>query len=323
MNLGIVGAGTIVPDFLVASSHVKDIKIRGISGQEKDLEVMEKLANQYRIDNVYTDYKELLKSEIEIVYVAVPNHLHYQFAKEALESGKHVLLEKPFASTYQQAEELLALAKANNIAIFEAISNQYLPNYNKTKELLASLGDVKIVQLNYSQYSRRYDAFKAGTILPVFNPHMSGGALMDLNVYNIHFIVGLFGEPSKVRYIANIEKEIDTSGILTLEYPTFQCVAIGAKDCQSPVSINIQGDKGFIHSDDPANVYNHFVFGMNTGTKTNFELNKGENRLYFEIEKFISLLKQNNLKEILQYNQHSLKVMKILDEARRQVGIKI
>lgn len=73
------------------------------------------------------------------------------------------------------------------------------------------MGDVKIVQLNYSQYSSRYEAFKQGQIAPVFDPKKAGGALMDLNVYNIHFVAGLFGEPKAVHYYPNMKKGVDTS----------------------------------------------------------------------------------------------------------------
>ena len=98
--------------------------------------------------------------------------------------------------------------------------------YNKIKELLPELGDIKIVVSNFSQYSSRYDAFKSGTILPAFDYTKAGGSLMDLNIYNIHFIVGLFGEPKDVHYFPNIEHNIDTSGILILEYDNFKCVSL-------------------------------------------------------------------------------------------------
>lgn len=94
------------------------------------------------------------------MYVALPNHLHYTFAKKAVENKKHVIVEKPFASTYGQAEELVRIAGQNQVVVFEAISNQYMPNYQKTRELVKELGDIKIVQLNYSQYSRRYDLLR-------------------------------------------------------------------------------------------------------------------------------------------------------------------
>lgn len=321
MKVGIVGAGTIVPDFLEASQHIENMQVTSIIGQDNDLKRMEELSLHYHIEYIYTDYQEFLLSDIDIVYIAVPNHLHYTFAKEALQKHKHVIVEKPFTSSYQEAFELIDFAQKHNLMIFEAISNQYLPNYLKTKDLLNQLGNIKIVQLNYSQYSRRYDLFKQGTILPVFDPQKSGGALMDINVYNIHFIVGLFGKPQSIIYSANIEKGIDTSGVLLLEYPHLRCVCIGAKDCSCPVSINIQGDQGFIHSDNPANVYQTFVLGMNSGENTSFSLNQNENRLYYELEYFINLLKQKDFEEIKKANQHTLDVMAILDEARSQVNI--
>lgn len=273
MKLGIVGAGTIVPDFLNAAKEIQDIEVVSISEQESDLKIMKKLAEENTINNIYTSYSDMLKDDIEIVYVAVPNSLHYKFAMEALEAGKNVILEKPFVSSYKEAKELIGFANEKKLFIFEAISNQYLPNY--------------------------------------------------LNVYNIHFILGLFGKPDKIQYIANVERNIDTSGILTLEYPTFKCVSIGAKDCKAPVTINIQGDKGFIHSDEPANVFNNFIKGSNLGEIKHYNLNSNKNRLFYEIKEFARVIKEKDYEVVAEYNNHTLNVIEILDEARKQVGIEI
>ena len=97
---------------------------------------------------------------------------------------------------------------------------------------------------NYSQYSRRYDALKNGTVLNVFNPEMEGGALMDLNVYNIAVMVMLFGKPQEVHYIANLEKGIDTAGELILKYPSLICESSSSKNSASQNILLIQGEKG-------------------------------------------------------------------------------
>lgn len=320
MKIGIAGAGLIIPDFLDALAHVKGAEPLAICGTEHDIARMEALQNTYRIPSIYTNYPSMLaREDIDTVYVAVPNHLHYAFAKQAIEAGKHVILEKPFASCLAQAMELVALSRAYGVMLHEAITNQYFPNYRKVKELLPRLGDIKIVELNYSQYSRRYDAFKAGEILPVFDPKKSGGALMDLNVYNIHFVVGLFGEPLSIRYHANVERGIDTSGMLFLQYPTFLCVLIAAKDCHAPVCINVQGDRGYIHSDAPANLFPHFFYGENGTDPIAFDLHDRKERLYYELQAFQTMSRE----EMEQRLQHSLVVMRILDEARMQVGIAI
>lgn len=321
MRIGIAGAGNIVPDFLEASKDIRNFEIVAISATINGLERMKKLSEKYGIKNIYTNYEDLLEDDIDVVYIAVPNNLHYEFAKKAIEKNKHIILEKPFASNYEEALELLELAQENRIMLFEAISNQYLPNYKKTKELLNELGDIKIVQLNYSQYSSRYDKFKQGEIAPVFDPKKSGGALMDLNVYNIYYIVGLFGAPKNILYTANVEKGIDTSGILILEYPTFKCVAIGAKDCKAPLSINIQGDKGYIHSGSAVNCYDDFVFAKNFEDEMRYSLNNNKHRLYYELEEFSRLYENENYDKFYEYNEKSLIVMKIVEMACRQIGL--
>jgi hypothetical protein len=72
---------------------------------------------------------------------------------------------------------------------------------------------------------------------------------MDLNLYNVHFVVGLFGEPMLVSYHPNLYRNgIDTSGILLLEYPDFICQCTGAKDCAAPGSVQLIGDAGRIRA---------------------------------------------------------------------------
>ena len=124
----------------------------------------------------------LEQADIDTVYIAVPNHLHASFTLQALAAGKHVIVEKPFASTDAEVAQVIEEARARGLFVYEAVSTLYLPNYLRIKEWLPRIGTVKIVTCNYSQYSSRYDAFCAGTVLPAFNPAMSGGALMDLGV---------------------------------------------------------------------------------------------------------------------------------------------
>lgn len=322
MKVAVLGVGTIVPDFLEAAEKIDELEIYALFGRVSSISKMKALQEEYKIPKIYYDFEELLADEnIDVIYVALPNHLHFSYAKKALQHKKHVIVEKPFASTYAQAMVLFDTARKQEVMIFEAISNQYMPNYKKTQELVKKIGDVKIVQLNYSQYSSRYDLFKKGIVHPVFDPEKSGGALMDINVYNIHYIVGLFGTPDRIRYSANIERGVDTSGILVLEYQGFQCVCIGAKDCKAPVSISVQGDKGYIHSNDASNRYENFYFSYNHGEPERFALNDGMPRLYYELRTFVDMVISEDWDELARFNRHTLDVMEILDGARQQVNI--
>lgn len=185
-------------------------------------------------------------------------------------AGKHAVLDKPFTSNLRETEQLTELAKRKGLFLFEAISTRYLPSYAKIQEWLPKIGTVKLAICNYSQFSRRYDTFRRGETLPAFDPAKSGGALMDLNVYNVHFLLVLFGAPEQVNYHANLEQGIDTSGILTLDYGGFQAVVVGAKDCAAPCGCLIQGAKGHIQQIGPANLGGRVILHLNGGTEEAF-----------------------------------------------------
>lgn len=316
MQIGIVGAGMTVPWFLEAAKLIPEMEVRALFArkEEKRKEICEK----YQVPVAYDSYEKLLADQsIDVLYLPVPNHLHYSFTKQALKAGKHVILEKPFTVTYEEAKKLAELTRAKGLVLFEAITNQYNANYEKVRELLPGLGDVKIVQLNFSQYSSRYEAFKQGNIAPVFDPAKAGGALMDLNVYNIHFVVGLFGEPKAIHYYPNMEKGVDTSGILVMEYPTFQCVCVAAKDCGAPLSVNIEGDKGCMFSHSNSGRFEEFSYQENKQEPIHYELARRDSIFAEELTAFTEYYVNKNQAELDRRLEHSLRVMKVLDAARR------
>lgn len=321
MKVGIVGSGMIVKDFLSITPYLRDFKLTAICGTKRSGQVMNELKSFYGIDKIFFDYDEFLNSGLDIVYIALPNNLHFQFTKKALEADKNVIIEKPIASTYKETAILSSLAKKRRLFIFEAINNQYLPNYKKIKELLPAIGNIKIVQCNYSQYSGRYNNFKKGIIQPAFNPEFSGGALMDLNIYNIHYAIGIFGKPVKFEYFPNIEKGIDTSGMLLMDYGAFKCICIGAKDCMAPGSVIIQGDNGYIHQNTPANICKGFELLLNDGTRTLINENKYDHRMINEFIEFIDMIRNDDIVKCYRMLEQSLMVSQIQTIARNKSGI--
>ncbi|MCT1175642.1 Gfo/Idh/MocA family protein [Pediococcus pentosaceus] len=323
MKLGIVGAGMIVKDFLTMTPLLPEIELKAITGTPHGIDNMEKLQIQYGIDRVYTDIDECLANEeIDTIYVAVPNHLHFAFAKKALEAGKNVICEKPFTLNLAELEELAELAQTKQLILLEAITNQYMMDYQKIKEAVPTLGEIKVVECNYSQYSSRYDAFKAGEVLPAFNPKFGGGALMDINIYNIHFVVGLLGAPSSVKYLANIEKDIDTSGILILNYPDTKVVCIGAKDSTATIRSTIQGTKGSVIVNGATNVLDNFDIESKAGIE-NFDFKQNSHRMYEEFKAFQRIIAEKDLKEAALRLQHSEEVLRVVEQALTDAHIQL
>ncbi|CAI3381312.1 Gfo/Idh/MocA family protein [Enterococcus cecorum] len=321
MKLAVLGTGKIVQEFLPMIQQVTDVELVALLSTPRSLDKAKEMQAQYQVQEVYTDYETLLgNATIDTVYVALPNHLHYQYTKAALLQGKNVICEKPFTLNAQQLQELIQIATEKRLILLEAITNQYLNNFLQIKKDLAQLGKIKIVECNYSQYSSRYDAFKEGKILPAFDPQKGGGALMDINIYNIHFIVGLFGKPEKVQYLANIERDIDTSGILVLDYGAFKAVCIGAKDSTAQIRSVIQGTDGSIEVLGATNEMPRYERRSKTEIEA-VNVNLDKHRMYQEFEKFTEVIDQKDLAFALEQLNHSLTVMQVVDQALESANL--
>lgn len=318
MNLGIVGAGMIVKDFLSFTHELPEIKLEAIVA--RNIENLKNLQSMYNIKEIYTDLDKCLSiSSIDTIYVAVPNNLHYTVAKKALKAGKNVICEKPFTLNYSEAVDLFQIAESKNLILIEAITNQYLPNYLEIKENLSQIGNIRLVECNFSQLSSRYEAFKKGIIAPVFDKNQGGGVLGDLNIYNIHFVVGLFGAPKNSEYYPNIVREVDTSGILILEYDEFKVVCIAAKDTYNNSYANIQGDKGLIKVIGTLNeVPNYIIKNNEVEMKVNKNIHK--HRMYSEFKKFIDVIDNKDFDFMEKQKEHSLAVMEVIDKSRKQIN---
>ena len=316
MKLAILGTGKIVEEVLPVLKEINGIELSAILSTPRSIEKAEKLAELYAISQASSDYDSILANpDVDTVYVALPNHLHYDYAKKALLAGKHVICEKPFTLTLAEFEDLAKIAEQKNRILLEAITNQYLGNFASIKANLAKLGDIKIVECNYSQYSSRYDAFKRGEIAPAFDPAKGGGALRDLNIYNIHLVVGLFGKPERVQYLANMERGVDTSGILIMDYGNFKAACIGAKDCSADIKSTIQGNKGSIAVLGPTNSMPELSLSLNGQSLTMINENSLNHRMHDEIVAFQAIIEHEDMTATKLALDHSHLVMEVLDQA--------
>ncbi len=322
MKLGIVGAGGIVKVCLEALSRIDKIEVVSICVLEQERETAQALARKYGFDAIYTDYDAFLADEtIDVVYIGIINSLHYRFAKQALEADKNVICEKPFTSLAGESEELAGIAVAKGLYLFEAITLLHFNNYQYIREKLPLLGDIKLIQCNFSQYSSRYSQYKQGNVLPAFDPALSGGALYDLNIYNIHFVVGLFGVPQTVNYFANKGYNgIDTSGIATLEYDQFIATCAAAKDSGSPNFAIIQGEKGYLKVEGATNFCPEVTLVAGDSVDVFNEANH-DNHMVEEFQRFEEMFRNKDLKQCYKYLQHSVSVMKIVETMRLKAGI--
>lgn len=319
INLGIVGSGMIVHDFLSIADQVPDLNLIAISTTKRSEEIGQKLSKKYGIKYAYSNNEELYdNNEVNTVYIGVPNNLHYEVAKKALLAGKNVICEKPFVDTADQARELKKIADKQGVFLVEAITNIYLANFNYLKEHLKTIGPVHQVALNFTQYSSRYDNFLKDIIEPVFDYQKNGGALMDIGIYNIHLAVGLFGKPEHVQYFPVMQKKVDTSGTLMLTYPGMQISSIAAKDSYVTDQWSyIEGEKGTLKIKGSLGQLNEVELDLKGEKPKKIELNKYNDRMVAEFVEFSRMIRENDREAANRAFEHSLTVLEVLEAARK------
>jgi predicted dehydrogenase len=184
------------------------------------------------------------------------------------------------------------------------------------------LGTIRFVQLNFSQYSSRYDAFVAGKNPNLFNPDFSGGALMDLNYYNLCFAQRLFGEPEELRYFANkAPNGIDISGVLILRYPGFIVNAVATKDSDSKNFVMIQGERGYLYSDSTSSNLRGGFSVVTKKSSEQFNRQESENVLYYELLDFAAVYEAGDLSACYADLDRGLSAAALMDKARLDAGI--
>ncbi len=218
MKIAVIGTSWITEKFIAGVRFNGLAKIGGVYSrtEAKGREFAEKL----NIQNVYTSLDALAVSDMDAVYIASPNSLHYSQTKLMLEHGKHVICEKPATTTEDEMRELLALADKNNLIYTEAIMSMYVPAFDILKEQIAKIGNIRTANIVYCQLSSKYPAFLEGQNPNIFNPEFHTGCLADIGVYNVFLAAGLFGLPEKIISKSTfLTSGADSQGTAVLVYP--------------------------------------------------------------------------------------------------------
>ena len=322
MKIALIGSGKIIMSALDALMHVQGIDVIALCVRASSVEKGESICQQFGINKLYTDYDKLLQdAQIDVVYIGLPNHLHYSYTHKALMADKHVICEKPFTPEWEQLQELVSLSYKRGLYLFEAITAIHTPGFDFIKQNINKLGDIKIVQGNYSQYSSRYDDYLLGNVHAAFDPKQAGGALYDINLYNIYVLLALMGVPDESHYICNKGYNgIDTSGILTLYFGKTIAVCTGAKDSGSPGYFIIQGTKGYIRVEGAPSICQSVEANVE-GKVVSFSQDASTNHMIFEFAFFRDQIASKEFAICHKLLELAVTVSKVLNQSRNDVGI--
>lgn len=315
MKWGILATGNIAGKFAETVGKMEQeeqIVAVGSRSPERGKE----FAETYGIPTYYASYEELLAdSQLEAVYVATPNRLHFEDCKRCLEAGKHVLCEKPLTTRAEDSEELYRLAEEKGLFLMEALWIRFLPLYEKLKTLLAegAIGEIQSVECQYG--------FEASGIRRTrkLMPELGGGALMDIGIYNLGFIQMVLGMDPE-RFETEMEMNefgTDDYSSLTLHYPGNITVhSVQATDRVMERTAVIRGTKGSIFLPDFQHAVSMTVRPLN-GEACEMEFPVEINGFEYEIRETSRLAAAGETKSCIHSPKDSVALMRLMDDIRQ------
>lgn len=248
-KLGMIGTGDITSSLIEAAGFEERILPYAI--YSRNMKTAESFKQKHNLELAYDDMSEMLENDdIDIIYVASPNGLHYKQSLEAIKAGKHVLIEKPMSLLPEEIDDLYTLAKKHNVFIMEAYVSITYNTFNKVKEWIDTLGEIGKVDFHYAKQTRHFEAYMSGQNFNVFDGKMGGGALRDLGPYTIYPLVSWFGVPMQSHYFSTKnELDADESTLALCHYETFSATIQVSKLFADNRPNIISGDNGYIEID--------------------------------------------------------------------------
>lgn len=311
IKVGIIGTSKITYEFLNGIKEVDGIEVSVI--YSRSLEKGKEIAKDYNIPFVETDIEVFNKrDDIDMVYIASPNSLHFQQTIKLLENKKHVLCEKPMGITEAEVEEMFETAFENKVCLMEAMKTTLTPNFLSLKENLYKIGKIRGAILNYSQYSSRYTDLKNGQLTNIFNPKFGGGAHLDIGVYPMYFALALFGIPqNEIGANFILDSGVPGIGNVILEYKDMIASIFYSKISNSYIPSEIQGEKGSIIIENLSTVEKIRIVYHN-GEVENITLEQEKNVFIYEIQEFLKMIKNKELESKINSKEISKNVIRIL-----------
>ena len=336
---GIIGLGNIALKFSEGFQYTKNAKLFAISSRNKNK--LQAFKNRFQIDDNYcfTNYDSLLEcKDLDIIYIALPHSLHYEWVMKSIEKEKNILVEKPATVNFLQMENIKNNLKNKNIFFSEAFMYRYHPQISKVVDLLKNnvignlvsmeslfgfdaLGRKKIFGIKLNKLKKKPDRNNR-----LYNKELGGGAILDLGCYPVSFSILIASLISKFDFIKtkvlNKKKEIGPTGVdmnsfAELYFENNFKSTVGASLTQNlGKKTKIVGTKGELVLNDTWSPFNPSLIQINGENKETIEIECHDNIYTYEIEALSKCILENKKEPDfpgITLNE-TLKNMKILDE---------
>lgn len=286
-RLGVVGTGRIAPRFLAEAKFVSGVNTSAVYNPHESS--AKSFGKKHELEPYWGDFAEFLNI-VDAIYVASPHETHYAYAKQAIESGKHVLCEKPLTFSVKKAEYLYTLAKDRGVVLMEGIKAAYCPGFMQMMNVAKSgiIGEVKDVEACFSRVTPPE--------LREMKDQDYGGAFLEFGSYTLLPIFKLLGCNYDSMQFESIPAEngVDLYTKIYFRYKNSLALSKTGIGVKSEGQLVIAGTKGYILAESPWWLTKSFVVRFEDPNKIERYSPKflGDG-LRYEIADFISKINGN------------------------------
>jgi len=308
--VALIGASGWGSNYLKALSLSRNFEIDMVMDINK--ETLNRIQKKYTYKTT-TDINDIINSEVDTVFVVLPNHLHFQFVKMLLENGKNVYIEKPLANSSDEAKELQEIAYKNGVVLYTCHNLAYESYMLKIKEfiengMLGQIYDIEVERSLPTSFSMKEDDWRNNTNSCPFGP------LMQLGIHFVDFFNDIFGE-FDIKY-SNISTNVANNDDFF-----YAIINYGEVICRlkfSYISNNIF--KLFIHAHKFNLIYDgkELVKVFHNGKIENVKLEKYDS-LELSIDEFFKFIKKNNIESNTQRAIHSIESIERLGKYAKEI----
>ena len=316
MRWGIIGTGGI------ARTFARDLKLapghRVAAVGSRSLEKAHEFASQFDCFALGS-YEALVDADVDAVYVATPHPMHAPNTILALDHGKPVLCEKPFAVNSRESATMIEAARRNDLLLVEAMWSRFLPHYRRIRELIqdGELGEIISISADHGQNLPlpRYYRLHA--------PELAGGALLDLGIYPISFAYFVLGKPQSV--IAKAEftpTGVDSQTSMIFRYDNGAHANLTTTLlAKSPCTATIVGTQGTLFLDGDFYTPTSMRLKRTTGEIIEFPKVYAGHGLREQAVEFARLLRDGKKESDLMTHADTQSIMETMDEIRSQINL--
>ncbi len=317
LRWGILGLGNIADKFCEDVQLVQNNSVYAVGS--RSLDKANAFVKHHKAERAYGSYAELLEDpHVEIIYVATPHNSHHTYAIDALQAGKHVLCEKPIAVNSAQLKAIIDCAKENQRFLMEALWTRFNPCILEVKKKIDSglIGEVRHIDAEFSMYRNDPDESR------LLNPHLAGGALLDVGIYPVFLSYFLKGIPKKIRASSILHTTgVDLQTEISFDYENCDAHLIGGFHRASDMVAKIEGTKGRIYINKRWHEPDSYTLEKD-GLRNIYHHSKVGRGYTHEIEECYAAIQNNQMESIHWSHQDSIQLIQVLDEIRSMTGIK-